>query len=474
MPNAPAWEIACGSSAPRSTAARCRPRRERSSCIRRTTSEKGPSSVAAQYRRLGDTLKQRLTGFAAWILTANLDAARQIGLKPSRKLRLFNAGSECRLLRFELYAGTRKSRESSLQGADGSPVGRRAETRTIDRGVRSPRRPQDLILDSPGAQLPPRWLEQAGVFRNRLERMSKHWHKWARRQGITCFRLYDRDIPDVPLAIDWYEGRLHIAEYVRPHDRSEAEHRAWLDFMIETAAQTLGTPPDKVFVKRRERQRGRSQYERQADRGEFLEVHEGGLRFYVNLSDYLDTGLFLDHRQTRAMVRAESQGKRFLNLFGYTGAFTVYAAAGGAKSTTTVDLSNTYLDWARNNLRLNQLDRPTHQFVRDDAMAFLHFRQRRGEPPFDLAVVDPPTVSKSKKTTGIWDVQRDHAELLNRLLGQMTEGGRIYFSNNLRRFKLHEAEIRGAAIRDLSRQTVPPDFRNKRIHQCWLLVKESR
>ena len=311
------------------------------------------------------------------------------------------------------------------------------------------------------------------MFRNRLDRMARHWHRWARRQGIRCYRLYDRDIPEVPLAIDWYEGRLHIAEYVRAHGRGEAAQREWLETMIQTAADTLQVRREWTFVKQRRRQLGGEQYARQANRGAWLEVQEAGLRFRVNLSDYLDTGLFLDHRLTRGMVRDVAGGQRFLNLFGYTGAFTVYAAAGQAASTTTVDLSNTYLDWARENLRINRLARPADRFVRDDALSFLRFRARRKEPPFDLAVVDPPTYSKSKKTPVVWDVQRDHVELLNLLLGQMTLNGRIYFSNNLRTFRLHTSEIHGAHIVEISRQTVPPDFRNKRIHRCWLLTKAT-
>jgi 23S rRNA G2069 N7-methylase RlmK/C1962 C5-methylase RlmI len=191
----------------------------------------------------------------------------------------------------------------------------------------------------------------------------------------------------------------------------------------------------------------------------------------VNLSDYLDTGLFLDHRQTRAMVQAEAKGKRFLNLFGYTGSFTVYAAGGGAASTTTVDRSNTYLDWARENLRLNGFESGPHRFVRSDSIEFLDACARLPGVQFDLAVVDPPTFSNSKDEED-WDVQRHHAELLTRLLELTSTGGRIYFSTNYRRFKLDEEALVAASIREISKQTVPPDFRNKRIHRCWTLTKK--
>ena len=317
------------------------------------------------------------------------------------------------------------------------------------------------------------WQEQAQDFRNRLVRMGRHWKKWARRQGITCFRVYDRDVPEIPLAIDWYEGHVQIAEYVRPHDRTEIEHQVWLQHMIETAAEALEVDPRQVAMKQRRRQSGPAQYERAADEGRLVIVNEGGHRFQVNLSDYLDTGLFLDHRTTRAMVERESRGKRFLNLFGYTGAFTVYAAAGGATATTTVDLSNTYLDRARGNMQLNGFKQAWHQFIRDDAIGFLRGLPHVRGGMFDLAVVDPPTFSNSKMTDNIWEVERDHVELLNLVVERLTPGGKIYFSTNFRRFKFQASEIQNVSVREISRQTVPPDFRNKRIHRCWTLVKDG-
>jgi 23S rRNA (guanine2445-N2)-methyltransferase / 23S rRNA (guanine2069-N7)-methyltransferase len=426
------------------------------------------------YRRIGDTLKQRFAGYTAWLLTGNLDAAKQIGLRPSRKLRLFNGSLECRLLRFDLYQGTRRRGDV---GRISNPSKNTLET-PIASSPAAPQQPGCLTgepTEHPSATgISAKWIAQAEMFRNRLTRMAKHWRKWARRQGITCYRVYERDVPEVPLIIDWYEGHLHVAEYVRPHDRSAAEHQVWLDYMVAAAAETLGVaPPYRVFFKRRQRQLGKSQYARQQGSGGLIEVHEGGHRFLVNLSDYLDTGLFLDHRQTRAMVKAEAAGKRFLNLFGYTGAFTVYAAAAGARGTTTVDLSQTYLDWARRNLQLNGLTGEQHQLVRDDALAFLRRRAGRREPPFELAVVDPPTFSNSKRLTDVWDVQQHHAELLNAVLRQMVVGGKVYFSTNLRRFKLHEEAIVHATIREITKQTIPPDFRNKRIHHSWMLVRTA-
>jgi 23S rRNA (guanine2445-N2)-methyltransferase / 23S rRNA (guanine2069-N7)-methyltransferase len=317
--------------------------------------------------------------------------------------------------------------------------------------------------------LPARAKEQAALFHNRLVKLARHLRRWPTKQGITCYRLYDRDIPEVPLVVDRYEDYLHVAEWERPHEHTLAEHGDWIDLMLDTAAETLGVPRDHVFCKRRERQRGTAQYERQAEEEKTIIAQEGGLKFLVNLSDYVDTGLFLDHRITRGMVREQAAGKRFLNLFCYTGAFTVYAAAGGALETTSVDLSNTYLDWARKNLTINNLLGDQHRFVRRDTLGFL-----REHPPgehYDLAVADVPTYSRSKATEEDWDVQRDYPEVLNRLLALMPVGGVVYFSSNFRRLKFDEAAIPAATIREISRQTVPADFRNQRIHRAWRIVK---
>ncbi|MEI6635640.1 MAG: class I SAM-dependent methyltransferase, partial [Planctomycetota bacterium] len=318
--------------------------------------------------------------------------------------------------------------------------------------------------------------DQIGDFRRRLAKRYKHLAKWARRQGIEAFRMYDRDIPEIPLAIDWYAGWLHASEYDRPHERTEIEHDVWLDRMIEAAADELGVPPNQTFLKVRRRQRGGGQYEKLDARKTLLTVKEGGLEFEVNLSDYLDTGLFLDHRQTRALVRDEAAGKQFLNLFCYTGSFSVYAAAGGAVETTSVDLSNTYLDWTRTNLSRNAFkDAGRHRTVRDEARGFLEHRGRRGEPPFDLVVVDPPTFSRSARSETPWDVERDHAELLELVARNLVPGGVVYFSTNFRRFHLDVERLAALyEIREITKRTIPEDFRNARIHRGWRLVAKGR
>lgn len=314
----------------------------------------------------------------------------------------------------------------------------------------------------------PRTTAQAQTFASRLTKLARHLRRLPTKQGITCFRLYERDIPEIPLVVDRYEDHLHLAEYDRPHERDPVEHDAWLDQMARTAAETLEVPPEKVFLKRRRRQVGLTQHEQVAQERYEIEAHEGGLKFIVNLSDYIDTGLFLDHRITRDMVRTVASGKRFLNLFAYTGAFSVYAAAGGASKVVTVDWSNTYLQWAQRNMRLNGFDSPHFQFIRSDAVSFVD--QLPPVPQFDLAVVDPPTFSNSKRTAAVWDVQRDSVPLLGALLKRMSPGGVIYFSNNFRGFKIEPDDLDAADVHEISNQTVPPNYRNRKIHRCWRIV----
>ncbi len=309
-------------------------------------------------------------------------------------------------------------------------------------------------------------------FRSRLTKNAQHLRKYPSR-GITCYRVYERDCPDVPLIVDIYEQRVHIAEYEREHSRTLAQQADWWDMVRRIAGEVLGVPIQHVYTKQKRRQRGLTQHEKQDESGESFFVTENGLKFEVNLRDYVDTGLFLDHRLTRKMVMDQAKEKRFLNLFCYTGSFTVYAAAGGAKSTVSVDLSNTYLEWAERNLKHNKLWGQQHTLLRDDVMGFLerHIKPRPGTG-YDLAIVDPPTFSNSKSTEADWEVAQTHPEMLRHLIPLMEPGGVIYFSTNYRRFKLAEetlAEL-GVSWREISKQTVPPEYRNERIHRCWRLV----
>ncbi len=283
------------------------------------------------------------------------------------------------------------------------------------------------------------------MFGNRVRKTARHMGKWAKRTGVTCWRIYDRDIPEVPVTVDTYEGALVINDY-----RIDASDDAWLDEIAAVARTTLEA--SEMFVKRRERQVGKQQYERLAETGAWRTVGEGGHMFRVNLEDYVDTGLFLDHRVTRARVAAEP-GATMLNLFSYTGAFTVYAAAAG-KQTTSVDLSNTYLDWARDNLALNGL---TGEIVHADVREWLADARRAGRR-WDVVVVDPPTFSNSKRMDYTFDIQRDHVALLDDVAAVTAAHGVIWFSTNRKKFKF---EYFAGEVSDETRPTMPPDFRHR-------------
>ena len=308
------------------------------------------------------------------------------------------------------------------------------------------------------------------AFRNRLRKTLPARRRWAAKEGVTAYRVYDADIPEFRYAVDVYGDHAHVVEYARRgHPRPPAEGER----IAAAVAEVLGIPPDHVHRKTKApKVWGAEQYEKVGEGGRRIEVVEHGLKFWVNLDDYLDTGLFLDHRVTRARVRAEAKGRRFLNLFCYTGAFTVHAAAGGAKSTTSVDLSNTYLAWARDNLALNRLDDARHELVRSDVLRWLE--QARGRR-YDLAVLDPPSFSASKKMERTLDVGRDHVELVVGTLDLLAPGGVLYFSTNFRGFVLDEAALRrnlpGLAIEELTPGSLPDDIRDRQVHRCFRMVR---
>ena len=307
------------------------------------------------------------------------------------------------------------------------------------------------------------------AFINRLQKNARHWGKWARRRGIECYRIYDRDIPEFAYIVDRYGERVHLQVYSRgaAGDGTGADEVAALRAAV---AEGLQLDVERIALKVRAQRAAGEQHEKTGARGEDFVVHEGALRFLVNLDAYLDTGLFLDHRETRAMVAAEARGRRMLNLFCYTASFTVHAASAGASESLSLDLSNTYLEWARRNLALNGIDLRAHQLQRADVMAWLE--QAAMPASFDLIVLDPPAFSTSKSMVGVLDIQRDHPLLLDRCAGLLAPGGVLYFSTNLRSFRLDTipASLHGEEI---SARTVPEDFRNRRIHRCWRLVKSA-
>ncbi|MDP4259512.1 MAG: class I SAM-dependent methyltransferase [Bacteroidota bacterium] len=311
--------------------------------------------------------------------------------------------------------------------------------------------------------------EKRQMFGNRLAKMARHLGKQAKRQSISCYRVYDHDLPEFPFCIELYEDRIYLAEYKRRHGMTDEEHLAWLEDCLPVITEVLGIPDERIYFRQRQRKAGRQgQYEKLSSEQEFFAVREGGLQFLVNLSDYLDTGLFLDHRITRGMVRNEARDKRVLNLFCYTGSFSVYAAAGGAALVHSVDLSRTYLDWAVRNMALNDLLSPAASFIHADVKQHLDLL-----PPdfYDLVIMDPPTFSNSKRMKDFLDIQRDHVELLNKALISMRTGGVMYFSTNFRRFQLDREKILASSIKDITGATTPFDFQGKLFRFCYRIMK---
>jgi 23S rRNA G2069 N7-methylase RlmK/C1962 C5-methylase RlmI len=331
---------------------------------------------------------------------------------------------------------------------------------------------------------------QAEMLGNRLRKRRRHLRKWARRIGAGACRLYDRDIPEIPLVLDLYENAessaIAGALYERPYEKDEAEEDLWLAAMGEAISGALEIKRDSIFLKERARQRGKAQYERIRSRRKAMDIMEGGLRFRVNLSDYLDTGLFLDHRKTRGLVRELSPGKRVLNLFCYTASFSVYAAAGGAQSVDSVDLSNTYLDWAKTNFALNGLEAlpvspgdlcggiaplPPCRLIRADALRFL---DAAASLRWDLVILDPPAFSNSKKMAGALDLKRDHPQLIAQCLKLLSPGGRLIFSANVKGFSLNPEDFPGTRVEDIREAMRDEDFAGRRLPAVYSFTVSPR
>jgi len=399
------------------------------------------SELPGLYRELGSVLKRCYEGWRAAVFTGNPELGKVMGLRAHKMHVLYNGAIECKLLHFEV--------QPKQYVTDRGPAERRVE--------------QGAVALTPGAEM----------FANRLRKNLKQLGKWAEREKICCYRLYDADMPEYALAIDLYQGAArwaHVQEYAAPKsiDPDKASER--LQEALSAIPGVLGIPVEQIFLKVRQRQKGSAQYERLAERGEFHEVQEDGLKLLVNFTDYLDTGLFLDHRLTRRMLRELAKDKRFLNLFGYTGAATVHAAA-GARATTTVDMSRTYLDWARRNLALNGFEGQQHELIQADVLVWL---EEETERRYELIFLDPPTFSTSKRMQDTLDIQRDHVALIRAAGRLLSPGGTLIFSTNFRRFRLDQEELAEFVVEDLTRATIPKDFeRNLRIHQCFKLTRRS-
>jgi 23S rRNA (guanine2445-N2)-methyltransferase / 23S rRNA (guanine2069-N7)-methyltransferase len=389
------------------------------------------------YRLLGDRIRRDFSAWEAAVLTASPPLAKALGLNAEKDCRLFNGPLECRLYHY---------------------------------GTGEASRNENSAPPSREEKIPDRRAGVSEMLANRLRKNLRGLRRWRQQENITCFRLYDADIPEYTAAIDIYEEWAQVQEYAPPASIDPALAQFRLEEIVATLAAVLEMNPEQIFVKVRKKQKGRDQYGRFDRRENFHEVREGDLRFLVNFTDYLDTGLFLDHRPTRQMIRQMARGKSFLNLFAYTGSASVCAAAGGATATLSIDSSRTYLEWAENNFRLNRRPPGKHEFIRADCLEWLKNENRR----FDLIFLDPPTFSNSKNREDSFDIQKDYPGLVSRTAGLLTDGGKIIFSNNFRKFKMDPGLFPELQIEDVSKRTIPPDFqRNPRIHQCWIISRRQ-
>lgn len=399
-----------------------------------------PQAARALHQTLGGILREHFAGWQAAILSGDPSLGLELGLRAHRVHTVWNGALECRLLRLRVEAAAER-----------------------DLRPRSEK------------QLDPSLAESAGglMFANRIRKNLKQRASWLKREGVSCYRLYDADMPEYAFAIDEYrnaesaERWLIVQEYQAPATIPEQTVRRRRSEALAGLSAATGIAADHIELRTRRRHRRGEQYVKQDSRGHFHVVAESGLRFWVNFVDYLDTGLFLDHRLTRQRLRAEAAGKKFLNLFAYTGTASVYAAAGGARSTVSVDLSATYLDWARENLALNGFDTPAHLQVRADVREWLTTEARAGAQ-FELIFCDPPTFSNSKRMEGVLDIQRDHPQLIEGCMQLLTRGGLLVFSTNAQRFKLADSIEQQYRVTDISRATLPTDFeRSPNIHRCF-------
>lgn len=416
------------------------------------------AEVIKLHSLLGSVLKQHFGGWQAAVFTGRPDLGPRIGLRARDLYSLFNGPLPCKLLLFDIPG------VAAMAGAPAaSPMG--------------------------GAD-----------FANRLNKNLKHLGKWAKRADVSCYRVYDADLPDYAVAVDVYEcaeRHVHVQEYAAPKtvDPNKAEKR--LREALGHIQQILEVPVSRLHYKLRKSQKGDAQYRKQAETGNFHEIVEHGCKLWVNFEDYLDSGLFLDHRALRLRIQKEAAGKRFLNLFCYTGSATAHAAKGGAAQTVSVDLSNTYLDWAQQNLKRNgfnstigdgrapppgarhrsgnRLGGGAHALLRADCLVWLAEQAELPQPPqFDLILCDPPTFSNSKRMEGVLDIQRDHVAIIRQSAALLAPGGVLYFSTNRRSFKFDNAALEGLKSADITAQTLDEDF--KRLpppppHRCWRIQK---
>ena len=414
----------------------------------------GDNQQAAElYKNFGEIIKANFIGWQAAMIISDPELGFRLGIRSQKPITLFNGALECKLLRMDITPSTffvpkAKSQQERLE-----------QITEI-----SHQQQDDEII---GAEM----------FANRLKKNLKKLNQWVKQNKVNCYRIYDADLPEYSVAIDVYKGEhtwLNVQEYAPPKtiDQHKADQR--LAALLAELPKIMGVDREQIFLKVRRKQRSTDQYEKQSETGHFHVVEEGGCKLLVNFEDYLDTGLFLDHRPIRLMIQQQAKNKRFLNLFAYTGSATVHAALGGALLTTTVDLSNTYINWAKNNLALNK-STGEHEFIQADCPAWLASEANKKElRQYDLIFLDPPTFSNSKRMEGVFDIQLDHVTLINNAIKLLDEEGVLYFSTNFRRFKLDIQSLSNLNIENITATSIPEDFaRDSKIHYCWRIKKNN-
>ncbi len=387
------------------------------------------STLMFMYRTIGDRLKEAFRGWKASVFTGNPELCQVIGLKPDKAYKFYNGPIESKLFNYHIYA-ERTSQDENREAAEVEPLS-----------------------------------ENGQMFANRLKKNLKGLAKWRKKNAIDAYRLYDADIPEYAVAIDIYGDWVHVQEYAAPKSIDQVKVFERLKDVMTATAQVLEINPKRVVLKQRKRQSGTQQYEKHGHLGKFFEVNENNCRFRINLKDYLDTGLFLDHRPIRLEIQKQSKGKDFLNLFSYTSTASVHAAVGGAKSTTSVDMSATYLSWSAKNMAMNGFNSSAHHFIQADCMQWL---KKQRQPAYDLIFMDPPTFSNSKRMQDVLDVQRDHVRMISSTMRLLREDGLLIFSNNYRKFKLDYELLSAFEIVEITHRTIDMDFkRNQHIHKCY-------
>ena len=438
--------------------------------------------TAELYKKFGATLKANFIGWKAAMIISNPELGFRLGVRSQKPITLFNGALECKLLRLDIdernffipKALTQEERIAQVTELS------KVQEQRIELATEPSPTPQAETVGTAIDASAPETINTANsdttepvaaeMFANRLKKNLKKLSKWVKQNQISSYRVYDADLPEYAVAIDIYQGEqtwVNVQEYEPPKsiDQHKADQR--LAGLLAEIPRVLGIKREQVFLKIRRKQKSTDQYEKHGDLGRFHVIEEGRCKLLVNFEDYLDTGLFLDHRPIRMMIQEQANGKSFLNLFAYTGSATVHAAIGGAKSTTTVDMSNTYINWAKKNMALNA-NEGEHEFIQADCLEWLSTEAGLGSRHYDTIFLDPPTFSNSKRMDAVFDIQIDHVQLINNAISLLSPGGVLYFSTNFRRFKIDKSALSDLIVEDISVATIPEDFaRNPKIHYCW-------